>query len=327
MNDLVRSYSFKDVAIKQQQCIVNSRKDIKIESEIIRGVKIKIPLIASNMIDVVNSSFCNQLYKLGSLGFMHRGFSNNEKHIEEIQRISRECSVVVASIGIQTQDYFLVEQLIKAGTNVICIDVAHCFSNNTLQLCKHIKEHHPTVKIVVGNTVNPDAIEFFNDYVDAIKCGCASGGCCETRNTSGSYKPQWSTIYDMKERAQIYGMPLISDGGIREPADFSKSLGAGASSCMAGSIFARCPESSSKTIEIDGVKKKLIRGMASRAIQEKWRGNVSNDCPEGRSVFLDEGESVEKLLERYSGALRSGISYSGFDNVQDFQKGCEFILI
>lgn len=323
-----QSYGFNQIAIKQKQCIVKSRKDIKIESEIIRGIRRPELLIASNMSNVVNADFCIKLYKLGSLGFMHRAFQDNNKYIEEVIKISEICPVTVASVGINEKDYFLVEQLIRYGrASVICIDVAHCFSKNTLIMCKHIRENYPTIRIVVGNTINPNAIEFFNDYVDAIKVGCASGSCCETRNTSGCYKPQFSAVYDMKEKAQKYGMPLISDGGVREPADFSKSIGAGASATMAGYIFARCPESAAKIIEIDGTKKKSMSGMASRLVQEEWKNKVSNDCPEGATRIIDIGEPVEDLIKRYAGALRSGISYSGFNNIQDFREGCDFILV
>jgi IMP dehydrogenase len=122
-------------------------------------------------------------------------------------------------------------------------------------------------------------------------------------------------------------MPIISDGSIKKPADFVKAIGAGASAVMGGQIFARCPESAAPIIEVDGIKKKVYSGMASRVVQEKWRGKVHNDCPEGKTIFLDIGEPVEKLLNRYCGALRSGISYGGFDNISDFLKNCEFILV
>jgi hypothetical protein len=97
---------------------------------------------------------------------------------------------------------------------------------------------------------------------------------------------------------------------------------------MCGSIFARCPESAGKLLEIDGVKKKLYAGMSSEYVQNKWKGGLkSGTCAEGKAIYLDLGESIEKLLERYSGALRSGISYAGFNNIEDFKKGCEFLLI
>lgn len=145
--------------------------------------------------------------------------------------------------------------------------------------------------------------------------------------TAGCYEPQFSAVLKFRERANELGMPIISDGSIKKPADFVKAIGAGASAVMAGQIFARCPESAAPIIEVDGIKKKTYSGMASRAVQEKWRGKVNNDCPEGKTILLDIGESVGKLLNRYCGALRSGVSYAGFNNINAFRRNCEFILI
>jgi len=322
-----QSYGFSDVAIKQKMNVCSSRQDVKIESEIIRGIIRPIPIIASNMSTVTNPEFCIKLYKCGAMGVLHRAFEDNSEYIREVTRIAKEIPIVSVSVGVKDSDYLLLDQLVRAGANCIVVDIANGFCENVLQICKHIRTLYPLVRIVAGNTVNPNAIEFFGDNIDALKCGIASGFVCETKNTSGCYKPQFSAVYDMKEKAHKYGMPIISDGGIREPADFSKSIGAGASSVMAGSIFARCPESAGEIVEIDGLKKKIYSGMSSRKVQEKWRGKVHNNCPEGKTVFLDVGESVENLLARYAGALRSGISYAGFNNIEDFKNECEFILI
>jgi len=324
-----KSYKFSDVAIKQKENICKSRLDVKIESEIINGILRPIPLIASNMSTVVNADFCISLYQLGSLGVMHRAFKDNDEYIREVAKIAEQCPVVAASVGIKDTDYYLVERLIKeGGANVIFVDIAHGFSKFALQMCEHIKLLHPTVKVVVGNTVNPDMVKMFRYYIDAIKIGIGGGNSCSTADTAGCTKNQFSAVYDFRQMAQEYNIPVISDGNIRCPADFTKAIGAGASSTMAGSIFARCPESAAKTIEIDGIKKKILAGMASEYIQEKWKGGLKpGTCAEGRVKYLDIGESAEKLLERYSGALRSAITYSGQDNIENFKKKCSFILI
>ena len=68
--------------------------------------------------------------------------------------------------------------------------------------------------------------------------------------------------------------------------------------------------------------------MASRKVQEKWRGGVkAGTCTEGKTVYLDPGESCENLLERYVGALRSGITYAGGNNIKSFQDNCEFVIL
>jgi len=325
---LERSYSFSDVAIVQKENICKSRLDAKVEGEIIRGIRRPIPLIASNMSTVVNADFCVKLYQLGSMGVMHRAFQNAEDYAHEIKKMAKEIPIVAASVGVKPQDYFLVQQLIKAGANCIVVDVAHGFSDSVLKMCQYIRVTYPTIRIVAGNTINPDMLNKFWDCVDAIKVGIGKGAACSTANTAGCTKNQFSAVYDFKELAQKYGMPIISDGSVSQPADFTKAIGAGASAVMCGSIFARCPESAGKLLEIEGVKKKLYAGMASEYVQNKWKGGLKpGTCAEGKAIYLDLGESVENLLNRYSGALRSGISYAGCNNLDDFRKCCEFILI
>lgn len=321
-----KSIGFNDAAILQGKNICNSRSGINIKSEIIRGVIRPIPLIASNMSSVSNSEFINKLFKLGAFGIMHRAI-NESILIEEIKLISKECEWTAASIGIGDDQFNLAENLIKSGANIIVIDIAHGYCNSVIELAKKIKIKFSDIKIIVGNTTNIDMLKETYKFIDGIKIGIGQGLACETANTAGCTEKQMSVVLKFKVLANEMGIPVISDGGIRGPSDFVKCIGGGASSAMAGSIFARCPESAAEIVEIDGVKKKIYSGMASRLIQEQWRGKVHNDCPEGKTLFLDLGESVEKLLERYSGALRSGISYAGFDNIEDFKKGCEFILI
>lgn len=322
-----KSIGFEAVEIKQNKNICLSRTDAKITSEIIRGICRPIPIIASNMSSVVNSDFCIQLYKLGAFAFMHRAFKNPEDYISEIKKISKECDLVGASIGVDENAFDLSKQLIENGANILVIDIAHGYDNRVINLCKQIKKAFKGIKVVVGNTINPDMVLEIFDYADAIKIGIGQGLSCLTAHTAGCTAKQWSVIRKFQNLCHEVNLPIISDGGIRSPADFTKSIGAGASSVMAGSIFCRCPESAGEIIEVDGKLKKSYSGMASRIVQEKWKGRVSNDCPEGKTVFLDLGEPAEKLLARYAGALRSGISYAGFNNIEDFRKGCEFILL
>ena len=97
---------------------------------------------------------------------------------------------------------------------------------------------------------------------------------------------------------------------------------------MAGKIFAACPESAAEVLEIDGKLKKVYAGMASRYVQNRWKGKLKDGtCPEGGIRYLDIGESAKKLIERYSGALKSGITYAGSINIDDFQDNVEFIRI
>lgn len=327
-NFFERSLGFEEVAIKQKKNLVNSRLDVDIKSEFVRGLFLKIPLIAANMSTVINTSFYKKLYDLGALGIMHRAFKTHEEYLAQIKEISKSCDLVAASVGITKNDEDLAKKLIKNGVNILTIDVAHGYSQRVLDLAKNLKKNFPHIKVIIGNVVNSDIVYECYDFVDAIKVGIAQGFACETKNTAGCTEKQFSAVLKFKTLSKEFDLPIISDGGIREPSDFTKAIAAGANSVMAGSIFARCPESAAEEVKTEKGVKKIYAGMASRYVQNKWKGGLKQGtCPEGTVKYLDIGEPVNMLLERYSGALRSGITYAGGVDIKSFQENVEFIRI
>lgn len=194
---------------------------------------------------------------------------------------------------------------------------------SSFQLCKIIQKTELTRKIKVYDLEIDD-----NTHSFIANNTIVHNSVCETSMTAGCTEKQWSVIFKMKELSSKLGLPIISDGGIRLSSDFVKAIGAGANSVMAGSIFARCPESAAPKEDIDGICKHRYSGMASRKVQEKWRGGVkAGTCTEGKTVYLDPGESYGNLLERYIGALRSGITYAGGNDIKSFQDNCEFVIL
>jgi hypothetical protein len=63
--------------------------DVNITSEIIKGVIRPIPLIAANMISVVDSDFVIKLYELGAFAFMHRG-DTEQNLLKEVKKIAKK---------------------------------------------------------------------------------------------------------------------------------------------------------------------------------------------------------------------------------------------
>jgi hypothetical protein len=99
---------------------------------------------------------------------------------------------------------------------------------------------------------------------------------------------------------------------------------------MAGSIFARCPESAAPmgSHPSKGHPVKIYAGMASRMVQERWKGGLKDGtCPEGGIRYLNLGEPLEPFLERWRGALMSGVTYAGGMNIQTFQREVEFVKL
>jgi IMP dehydrogenase len=330
MLDLSRleiSLGFDQVAIKQKKNICFSRLSVDTTSEIFRGFTVKIPLVASNMSSVINADFLNKILNLGAFGFLHRALPEN-KYIEEVRQVAKYSSVVPVSIGVGNSQYVLAQELIRNGANILVIDVAHGYSDEVISLGRKLKKEYPHIKMIIGNTTNPNIMHEVDDFADGVKVGIGSGSVCETKNTAACFEKQFSAVNNFRDLSKKLGLPIISDGGIREPADVVKAIGVGANSVMAGRIFARCPESAATTTEVDGQTKKCYFGMASRIAQDQWRGGLKiGTCPEGTVKYLDMGEPVEALLERYQGALRSGITYAGGKDIITFQENVEFIRL
>jgi len=330
---LSKSLGFEEVALLQGKNKCKSRLEPNLRSEFIRGMYLDVPLIASNMSTVVNVEMCRLLDKAGALGVMHRAWRSEDDYIKAVRQLSANehgfdntkpeaCTIVAASVGVGDSQVYLAERLYDAGATLLVIDIAHGYSDAVKETAVAIKKCCPFVKLIVGNTINVDMLREFDDVADGVKVGIAQGLACETKNTAGCTERQFSAVFKFKEEASRLGMPIISDGGIREPGDFTKAIAAGANSVMAGSTFARCPESAAEVVE----GKKIYAGMASRYVQERWKGGLKpGTCPEGKIVPLDIGEPVDKLLERYAGALRSGITYAGATDIQSFQEKVTFI--
>jgi IMP dehydrogenase/GMP reductase len=319
------SLGFEDVAIKQSKNICLSRLDANIKSEFCRGIYLDIPISASNMSSVVDSDFCIRLRELGAIGVMHRALSK-EEYLLETKRISDKCNITCCSIGVGNGQFELCKDLVNAGANIIIIDIAHGFSQPVIDLGRKIKKEIKDIKVIVGNTINVDMIACVADFADAVKVGIGQGSSCETKDTAACTDLQFSAVLKFKEVAKYYGIPIISDGGISKSSDMVKAIAAGANVVMLGKVLARCPESAGEVIEINGVRKKIHAGMSSRRVQDAWRqGLKKGTCTEGKAIYLDIGEPVADLIERYSGALRSGITYAGANDIKSFQDQVEFV--
>lgn len=324
--DIPRSYNFKEIALVPNKNVCGSRLDTDISSEVLRGVKLDVPLIAANMSTVCDASFCIALSNEGAMGILHRAASD-EALIAEASKLSKHTDIAAASIGVGNGQFDLARKLVDAGIGIITIDIANGYTEAVVALGKQLK-NELAVKVIIGNTTHPSIMYEVEDFADAVKVGVAQGLACETKNTTAFTEGQFSAVLKFKEVSKKLGLPVISDGGIREPGDFVKAIAAGANSVMAGSIFARCPESAAETELIDGKVKKIYAGMASRYVQDKWKGGLKKGtCPEGKVVYLDIGENVHDLIERYAGALRSGITYGGARSIEELQRKAEFIQI
>ena len=131
------------------------------------------------------------------------------------------------------------------------------------------------------------------------------------------------------------GIPVIADGGIRYTGDIVKAIAAGASTIMAGSLFAGVDESPGDTIIFEGRKYKTYRGMGSlEAMQcgskDRYFQDMEDDIkklvPEGIVGRVPYKGSLSEVVYQLVGGLRAGMGYTGSRTISDLQKA-QFIKI
>ena len=117
---------------------------------------------------------------------------------------------------------------------------------------------------------------------------------------------------------------LIADGGIRNSGDIVKAIAAGADFVMLGSLLAGTDEAPGEEIFIAGERVKAYRGMASVEAQIEWRGHTAS--VEGVSSTIPCKGSLRSVLANLETGIRSGLSYTGAQNILELQASAEFIL-
>jgi IMP dehydrogenase len=247
--------------------------------------------------------------------------------------------LVGAAVGVKGDYLERTEALLEAGADIIVVDIAHGHSENAINTVHMIKKAFPDCELIAGNVATGEGSrDLIKAGVDAIKVGVGSGSICITRVVTGSGVPQLTAVIDSVKVARDYGVPIVSDGGIRNSGDVTKALAAGASSVMIGSLFGGTDESPGKTLVKNGKKYKMYRGMASfyASLGRKYReagpqvvdsDDLNDYVPEGVEAMVPYKGSVVEIIRQMAGGLRSGLSYCGAKTIPEMQKNAEFIKI
>lgn len=251
---------------------------------------------------------------------------------------------VAAAVGVKGDHMERSRRLLDAGADALVVDIAHGHSSYAIDTVRGIKRELGDVEVVAGNVATArGALDLIRAGADAVKVGVGSGSICVTRVVTGSGVPQLTAILDSSAGAADSDVPIIGDGGIRNPGDVTKALAAGASTVMIGSLFAGTEESPGPTILRDGVRYKLTRGMASlaatldRRVRESGPGALREDelieevieesVPEGVEGLIPYKGRVDEVVKQLVGGLRSGMSYSGAHTLDELRKNAEFMRI
>lgn len=241
--------------------------------------------------------------------------------------------LVGAAIGVKNDYLERTQALVKAGVDVLVIDIAHGHSRQLLETMAEVKSAFPGVDIIAGNVATPEGTrDLIAAGADAVKVGIGGGSTCSTRVVTGSGVPQLTAIMDCYAEAEKKGIPIIADGGIRFAGDIVKSLAAGAKTVMLGGLLAGCEESPGLTRIKDGQKVKVYRGMASfdaalnrQSAEKGYHVELDDYVPEGIETVIPYKGGVAEIIAQLVGGLRSGMSYLGAHSINEMVEKAEFI--
>ena len=242
---------------------------------------------------------------------------------------------VGAAVGVRDKEMRRVEAVLEAGADCIVVDIAHGDSRLEIEMIKSIRKHFDEAQIIAGNVATADGTKRLIDAgADAVKVGVGPGSICITRIVAGSGVPQLTAVIECSEAARKYGVPIIADGGIRQPGDLAKAIAAGAQTAMVGSLLAGTDESPGLIMTRKGHRYKASRGMASLEAnidRNKREGNdltheeIEEYVAEGVEAAVPYRGKAREVLTQLIGGLQSGMSYSGAHSIEEFQEKAIFV--
>jgi IMP dehydrogenase len=242
---------------------------------------------------------------------------------------------VGAAVGVRDKEMRRVEAVLEAGADCIVVDIAHGDSQLEIEMIENICRNFPDVQIIGGNVATADGTKRLIDAgASAVKVGVGPGSICITRVVAGSGVPQLTAIMECAEAASKYGIPIIADGGIRQPGDLAKAIAAGAQTAMIGSLLAGTDESPGLIMTRRGHRYKASRGMASLEAnieRNKREGNdltheeIEEYVAEGVEAAVPYRGKAREVLTQLVGGLQSGMSYSGAHSIEEFQQKAIFV--
>lgn len=241
-----------------------------------------------------------------------------------------------AAVGVAGNTLERIEALMTAGVDVITVDTAHGHSQGVLKTVQHIKETYPDLQMVAGNIATAAAAQALAEAgADAVKVGVGPGSICTTRVVAGVGVPQLTAILETFRYSKNAGLPIIADGGVKYSGDIPKAIAAGASSVMAGGLFAGTEESPGETILYQGRKFKSYRGMGSiEAMKEGSKDRYFQDVEDDIKKLVPEGivgrvpfkGSLSEVAYQLVGGLRASMGYCGAGSIEDLQNA-KFVRI
>lgn len=323
--------TYDDIQLVPSYSKINSRKMISLKTQLSKNYELVVPIVASPMDTVCESEMAIALFEIGGVGCIHRFMSIPEQSSKVMKLIDGVKSSInsklwidngitkfpfMASVGANGDFLERASSLVKAGANVILIDVAHGHHENVKNAISELKKTlPPRVDIIAGNIATAKAAEDLVSWgADGLRVGVGGGSLCTTRIKTGFGVPNVTCLEEIVRVAQ--GVPVMADGGIRTSGDIAKALALGAYNVMLGSLIAGTKEAPGQIIEKPGGLFKRYRGAAS--LETKTMHGQEQRNVEGESTVIPFKGGVKFIIDGLLDGVKSALSYNGAMSLETF---------
>lgn len=320
--------SLDDVLLVPKYSEVGSRLSTDISTTLVGDIKLDIPVVSAAMDTISGREMAVELGRLGGAAFLHR-FAYDDEILDMVRYIKEHGQLAIPSLGIRGDIINWCGLLLENGADALSIDIAHGDSKHVMDIIGLIKNVFPTSLVIAGNVATGGGTRrLIEAGADAVKSGVGPGAVCKTRIVTGYGIATFSALTDCVDIARRYDIPVIADGGLKHPGDYTKCLALGASSCMTGSMLAGTKETPGKEIKVGNEYFKSYRGMASYEAQKDFKGGMKDGtATEGEAVLVPLAGPVKEKIDYICGGIRSGLTYNGANNLEELKEGAEFIIV
>jgi len=227
-------------------------------------------------------------------------------------------------------------ELLRAGADVIVIDIAHGHSVVMARAVDAFRKQFGDIELIAGNVATAEGVRFLIDRgVNGIKVGIGPGGGCTTRLNTNFGVPQVAALVECRQAADGR-VPLIADGGVKRDGALVQALMFGGDTVMLGSALAGTFETPGDTVQKPvvipeshktvKVPFKVFRGMASLQaivdrldVEDSSVADVEALGAEGMEISVPARGSVRPILRDMLKHLCSAISYGGARSLSELQ--------
>jgi IMP dehydrogenase len=235
---------------------------------------------------------------------------------------------VGAAIGAKGDYLERAAELIKAGADVLVIDIAHAHSVVMAKALEAFRARFGDTELVAGNVATAEGARYLAERgVNGIKIGIGPGGGCTTRLNTNFGVPQLQALVECRAGVGPE-IPLIADGGIKRDGAIIEALLFGGDTVMLGNAFAGTTETPGDTVhksvvlpesqKVVRVPFKVFRGMASIGamvdrldVEDADTVDVEALGAEGLEVSVPLRGSARPIIAGMLRHLSSSVSYGG----------------